>query len=136
MFKNYLLFNNMIKTYKYLNNDLKNKVDNFIIKNNKQYFKNYINESLIVLSQKKKIIRFIINEYKNIYTNLKTDLLDFIQYYYQDQYFVFMNKVFDDGNRIVFCDSKYICNHILNNLSYDVLKNGFIKYWNFDYSFY
>ena len=136
MFKNYLLFNNMIKTYKYLNNDLKNKVDNFIIKNNKQYFKNYINESLIVLSQKKKIIRFIINKYKNIYTNLKTDLLDFIQYYYQDQYFVFMNKVFDDSNRIVFCDSKYICNHILNNLSYNVLKNGFIKYGNFDYSLY
>ena len=113
---NYKLYiSNIIMTniYNKLNINLKEKIDKVIYKNNKYFFKKNIKEILVYVSK---------------YKILKNDLLEFIKFYFQDQYFVFMNKLFKDNLIEKINDCKYFCNKILNNLPYEALENRFMNY--------
>tara|TARA_B100001173_G_C15995933_1_gene551064 strand:- start:452 stop:895 length:444 start_codon:yes stop_codon:yes gene_type:complete len=133
---NYKLYiSNIIMTniYNKLNINLKEKIDKVIYKNNKYFFKKNVKEILVYVSKRKHLIRYIKDYYNRLYKYekykiLKNDLLEFIEFYFQDQYFVFMNKLFKDNLIEKMNDYKYFCNKILNNLPYEALKNRFMNY--------
>lgn len=121
--------------YNKLNENLKEKIDKILNKNIKKYFNKKIKVSLSYIAERKHLYRYISDYYKknfgnNKYEVLCKDLFEYIEYYYADQYFVFMDNVFKDYSQIDICkrlNSECICKKIMNNLPYVALENRFIK---------
>lgn len=121
--------------YNKLNENLKEKIDKIVKKNIKIYFNKKIKFYLSYIGERKHICRYIIDYYNKLYglkkyEELCKDLFEYVEYYYADKYFVFMNDVFKDYSQIDICrkfNSKNICNKILNNLPYNALENRFMK---------
>jgi hypothetical protein len=120
----------MAYIYRNVSLNIQQKIDTEINNINKIYFRNLIEDKLIYKGKCKHIIRYIIyyyiSSYKliNKYSILQMDLLDFLEYNFNDCQSQFLLKVF---NRSYINDILYIYNDItivymiLNNLSYKTL---------------
>ena len=125
-----------------LNESLKEKIDKIINKNKKQYFNNNIKFNISYVGEREHLYRYIIDYYNKLYSSRKyeelcKDLFEYIEYYYADEYFIFMDDVFKDYSEIEISrkfDSKSICKKIINKLPYIALENRFMKLGGMYYS--
>ena len=126
----------MSSIYNKLPNEIQDIIDKHINICNKNYFKYFISDILVQKAEKKHIIRYIIDYFIGRHTTkryelLELELIGFLDDYLDDQYFIFLEKIFQTSS-ILKIKTKYtpdkVCNKVLNNLSSNMLKQFKINY--------